>query len=127
MLIYSFLLGLIQGITEFLPVSSSGHLILLPRILNFADQGLAVDAVLHLATALAIFVYFRKVWWGILLDWRQKNGLLRKIVVASIPAATVGLFFNNLIGTVLRSEWIVVIMLVLVQILIKLLIVKKVY
>ena len=54
------LLGIIQGLTEFFPVSSSGHLILVPRLFGFEDQGLAVDAILHLGTLLAIILYFRK-------------------------------------------------------------------
>ena len=53
------LLGLIQGLTEFLPVSSSGHLILVPILFGFEDQGLAMDVILHLATLLAIFIFFR--------------------------------------------------------------------
>ena len=58
-------LGLIQGFTEFLPVSSSGHLIFLPKIFGWADQGLAFDTVMHLGTLLAVVVYFRKKLWKI--------------------------------------------------------------
>ena len=56
-------LGIIQGLTEFLPVSSSGHLILTPLLLNFDDQGLALDAILHLGTLMAIVIFFKKVLW----------------------------------------------------------------
>ena len=59
-LLQAILLGLIQGLTEFLPVSSSGHLILVPHLLGLEDQGLAMDAILHLATVLAIIIYFRR-------------------------------------------------------------------
>ena len=54
------LLAIIQGLTEFLPVSSSGHLILTPILLNFNDQGLALDAILHLGTLMAIVIFFNK-------------------------------------------------------------------
>ena len=59
-LIQIIILGIIQGLTEFLPVSSSGHLILTPLVLNFKDQGLALDAILHLGTLMAILIFFKK-------------------------------------------------------------------
>lgn len=114
--IYAVILGLVQGVTEFLPISSSGHLLLLPRIFNFTDQGLAVDAVLHLATAFAIILYFRSEWWRMLRNWR-KSMALRKIIIASVPAAIVGLLLGNIIENLLRSPWVVVVMLVVVAVL----------
>jgi undecaprenyl-diphosphatase len=56
----SLVLGLIQGLTEFLPVSSSGHLILVPAFLGWPDQGLAFDAVIHLGTLGALLGYFHR-------------------------------------------------------------------
>lgn len=53
------ILGLVQGLTEFLPISSSGHLVLTPKLLGFTDPGLAVDAFLHLGTLFAVVIYFR--------------------------------------------------------------------
>ena len=53
------ILALIQGITEFLPISSSGHLVILPKLMRFEDPGLALDAFLHLGTLLAAIIYFR--------------------------------------------------------------------
>jgi len=61
-IIQSIILGVIQGITEFLPISSSGHLVLIPNIFGWEDQGLAFDVALHWGTLIAILVYFRKDW-----------------------------------------------------------------
>ena len=61
----SIILGIIQGITEFLPISSSGHLILIPNIFNWEDQGLAFDVALHWGTLIAVVIYFRKDWMEI--------------------------------------------------------------
>ena len=55
----AFWLALIQGLTEFLPISSSAHLILLPRFVNWSDQGLAFDVAVHMGTLIAVVVYFR--------------------------------------------------------------------
>lgn len=111
----AFILGVVQGITEFLPISSSGHLLILPRVLNMPDQGLSVDALLHLASGLAIVTYFYKDWWKMLKKWRTSQ-LLRKILVASIPAAIIGLLLGDVIESFLRSPWIVVVMLVVVAV-----------
>jgi undecaprenyl-diphosphatase len=113
--VQAIILGIIQGITEFLPISSSGHLIVLPKLLGWSDQGLALDAVLHLATALAIIVYFRTDWLRLVKSWR-KGESFRKIVIASIPAALVGLIFGDMIEALFRSPWVVVVMLVVVAI-----------
>lgn len=108
--LYALLLGIIQGVTEFFPISSSGHLVLLPELLGRNDQGLAVDAVLHLATSFAIFFYFRNEWLTMIKKWRT-NKTLRKIIIAAIPAVIAGLLFNSIIETVFRSGWVVVAML----------------
>jgi len=64
-IIQSIIIGIIQGITEFLPISSSGHLILIPNIFGWQDQGLAFDVALHWGTLIATLVYFRKDWTNI--------------------------------------------------------------
>jgi len=103
------ILGLIQGLTEFLPVSSSGHLILAPAILGFEDQGLAMDAILHLATLLAIFIYFRKDLGRLFRGLYQTTApeparrVAWGIVVATIPAVVVGLAFGDWIESSLRN------------------------
>ncbi len=61
-IIQSIILGIIQGITEFLPISSSGHLVLIPNFFGWQDQGLAFDVALHWGTLIAVVIYFRKDW-----------------------------------------------------------------
>ncbi|MEA1937164.1 MAG: undecaprenyl-diphosphate phosphatase [Patescibacteria group bacterium] len=61
-IIQSIILGVVQGIAEFLPISSSGHLVLIPKIFGWEDQGLAFDVALHWGTLFAVLVYFRKDW-----------------------------------------------------------------
>jgi len=95
-------LGLVQGLTEFLPVSSSGHLILVPRLFNWPDQGLAFDAVMHLGTLAALLAYFRRELLGMASGTlsRRLAGLL---VLATIPGAVVGVLLEKLIEAKLRS------------------------
>ncbi len=62
----SIILGLIQGLTEFLPISSSGHLVLMPWFFDWQDPGLVFDVALHFGTLLAVLVYFGKDYWGII-------------------------------------------------------------
>ncbi len=108
-LLQAVLLGLIQGLTEFLPVSSSGHLILVPYVLGLKDQGLAMDAILHLATLLAIIIYFRRDLSKLLISlWANKVGdpyrsLAWGIIVATIPAGLAGLFLGDWIEADLRN------------------------
>ena len=63
------LLALVQGLTEFLPISSSGHLILAPRLFGFADQGLVLDVAVHFGTLIAVVGYFRRDIWQIARNW----------------------------------------------------------
>lgn len=111
-MIHVVILALIQGITEFLPVSSSAHLILPKEILGWPDQGLVFDVAVHLGTLMAVIVYFRKdvsaliMGWGQSLITRKQNDastLAWAIVVATIPAGIVGLTCNDLIESHLRS------------------------
>ncbi len=92
-----------------MPVSSSGHLILAPNILGYEDQGLGVDAILHLGTLLAIFVYFRKDLTQLAKSAiqpkhdKEMHHLARNIIIASFPAGIVGLFGQQWIESNLRS------------------------
>jgi len=111
------LLGFVQGLTEFLPVSSTGHLILARQFFGFSGGlGLAEDAVLHLATALAVLVYFRKDIWVLVLGmlsalkkrlWNKEMTLITALAVGTVPAVIVGLWFENAIETVFRSSLVV--------------------
>jgi len=83
------LLGAIQGLTEFLPVSSSAHLALAPRFFNFPDPGLTVDVALHLGTLLAVLVYYRKVWLN--LEART----IALLALATLPAVVAGLLLER--------------------------------
>jgi undecaprenyl-diphosphatase len=111
-------LGLVQGITEFLPVSSTGHLVLVREwlVVNTAD-GLAVDAVLHLATTAAVVLYFWGDLWRLLQTVLRRLGrlpvnpqeweLFRALVVATVPAVVVGVLLESYIAEYTRSAWLV--------------------
>ncbi|KZN12789.1 undecaprenyl-diphosphate phosphatase [Marinomonas sp. TW1] len=105
-------LALIQGLTEFLPISSSAHLILPAQLLDWPDQGLAFDVAVHVGTLAAIVWYFRADLWKIICAWVRavsgKGGcsdskLAWWIVLATIPACVAGLVFDDFISTHLRS------------------------
>lgn len=103
--IQAFILGAVQGLTEFLPVSSSGHLVIAKEFLGIPDQGIFFDAILHLATLLAILIYFRLDWLEMLKSWINENKVKRQtrlnrrllifILIATIPAAIIGWFLNQ--------------------------------
>ena len=123
-LIKAILLGIIQGLTEFLPVSSSGHLVIGSELLNFQEQGLAFDVFLHLGTLAAVVIAFRKdIWEMILAPIRyyrgEHDGDVRKyflwdvyVVLATIPAVIVGLFFKDSIESLFGSSLIAYCMLI---------------
>ena len=88
-------LGIVQGITEFLPVSSSAHLALLENFLSLSYDPVSLlffDVMLHLATALAVLVFFAKDWWYILL---KRHDLLKTIILANIPAGIIGIILSK--------------------------------
>src|SRR6185436_17631326 len=99
---HAIVLGLVQGLTEFLPVSSSGHLILVSHFLGWPDQGLAFDAALHLGTLAALLAYFRTELIG-LLTGAVSRSVIVVLAVATVPAVIVGLAFGKAIETGLRS------------------------
>ncbi len=109
-------LAIVQGLTEFLPISSSAHLILAPRLADWPDQGLAFDVAVHLGSLIAVITYFRadikQLWhgWWQSLTLRRHNLYSRMawgIIVATLPVAVVGLVFNDAISTYLRSPLVI--------------------
>jgi undecaprenyl-diphosphatase len=95
-------LGVVQGLTEFLPVSSSGHLILVPHVFGWPDQGQAFDAVTHIGTLAALIAYFRAELID-LVTGRLSRRLTLVLLVATIPAGLAGLLFGKAIEAQLRS------------------------
>jgi undecaprenyl-diphosphatase len=111
-------LAAVQGVTEFLPVSSSGHLILVPYFLRWPDQGLAFDIATHVGTLLAILVYFRRDVRDLVVgfftgqpssadgDYNPRR-LAWMIVLATVPAGIAGLLFKDWVETQARSALLV--------------------
>ena len=99
-------LGIVQGLTEFLPISSSGHLILVPRVVGWPDQGLAFDAAMHLGTLAALFAYFRRELCD-LLSGALAPQVGAAVVVASLPALAVGWLLDRWIEATLRGALVV--------------------
>lgn len=101
-------LGIVQGLTEFLPVSSSGHLILVPWLLKWQeDPGLAFDVVLHLGTLLALVVFYWREWLEMAMSLvngdRVRRRLFLLLIVASIPGAIIGVLLEKQAETIFRS------------------------
>lgn len=93
-------LGIVQGLTEFLPISSSGHLIILPEFFGWETQPLVFDTTLHVATALALIVYFRKDLVNIFTS-NKKLGIY--MLIGSIPAGILGYLLQDSIENTFRS------------------------
>ncbi len=98
------ILALVQGLTEFLPISSSAHLILVPQLFGWTDQGLAFDVATHFGTLIAVLWYFRKDLLPLFMDWsrsiqqKKHSGdsmLAWGVIIGTIPAGIVGLLINN--------------------------------
>lgn len=121
-------LGIVQGLAEFLPISSSGHLILVPALFGWDDQGLAFDVGLHLGTLLALLTYFWRDWYTMAVhglrdlgshgaryrEFAPESQLLWLIALGSIPAAVVGLLFDDWIEENVRQPWVVAVALAVV-------------
>lgn len=110
------LLSLLQGLTEFLPISSSAHLILFPQLSGFADQGLAFDVAVHVGTLLAVVWYFRQQLQVMVCDWlasiaqRKKVGdsnLMWAVTFGTVPVGLAGLLFMDVIESYLREPLVI--------------------
>ncbi|MGB9803945.1 undecaprenyl-diphosphatase UppP [Desulfofundulus sp.] len=111
------ILGIVQGVGEFLPISSSAHLVLVPWLMGWHYEGLTFDVALHMGTLLAVVAYFWQDWLILLHD-----GLLRRrttegrlfwcLVVATIPGAAIGFMFEKQAETIFRAPLIIGLMLI---------------
>ncbi|MDD4995515.1 MAG: undecaprenyl-diphosphatase UppP [Patescibacteria group bacterium] len=110
-IIQSIILGAVQGITEFLPISSSGHLLIFPRVFGWQEQGIEFDAAVHLATLLAVFFYFWKDLKNIVVK-KSSRRLGWIIVAGSIPAFVFGFILKFVPEESYRSNTIVIISLI---------------
>ncbi|MCP4187144.1 MAG: undecaprenyl-diphosphate phosphatase [Gammaproteobacteria bacterium] len=111
-------LAIVQGLTEFLPISSSAHLILVPLLLKWPDQGLAFDIAVHVGSLIAVLGYFRVEVWSMLQAWLQSlpggessanSRLAWWVILGTLPAVLVGYLSKDIIETQLRSPWVVAI------------------
>jgi undecaprenyl-diphosphatase len=113
---HAILLGLVQGLGEFLPISSSAHLILVPWLFNFPDPGLTFDVALHFGTLMAIVLYFWRDWLEILrvtffpkaekyklATTNYSSSLFWLLIIATIPGAIFGLLLESKAETVFRN------------------------
>lgn len=108
---HSIVLGVVQGLTEFWPISSTAHLALFPWVFHWQDPGLSFDVALHLGTFFAIVIFFWKDWVTI---FRPENrNLLWFIVIGTIPAVIAGYLLSSWAETELRSPVIIASMLIL--------------
>lgn len=102
-IIQSTILGLVQGLTEFIPISSSGHLVIIEKVLGFKDLGLVFDAFLHLGTLLAVLIYFRKDFISFFRETNKNKNLIKQIFITILPAGIAGLFLEDIISSFFRD------------------------
>src|SRR6516164_2003152 len=117
-LIEVILLGIVQGVTEFLPVSSTAHLAILPRLFGWPDPGLSYDIALHVGTLAAVLVYFFRDWLEVIgnglgmnggsdPELQRNRGLLWLLIIGTIPAGVIGLLFQKQAETTLRGPYVI--------------------
>jgi len=110
------ILAIVQGLTEFLPISSSAHLVLMPQLLNWSEHGLVFDVAVHFGSLLAVVFYFRHEVRRMLYAWtcslaggeaNQDSLLAWWVIIGTLPAVAVGFLFQHGIENSLRAPWIV--------------------
>lgn len=109
------ILALVQGLTEFLPISSSAHLILVPYLTNWPDQGLAFDVAVHVGTLTAVVLYFRKEINKMFFAWlvslkgehTEDSKLAWAVLIGTIPVGLAGLIFKDIISEHLRTPLVI--------------------
>ncbi|HHH36061.1 MAG TPA: undecaprenyl-diphosphate phosphatase [Gammaproteobacteria bacterium] len=110
------ILALIQGLTEFLPISSSAHLILFPRLMGWRDQGLAFDVAVHVGTLAAVMIYFRRELLTMSRDWAASLASRRLtaearlawgVLLGTLPVGLCGLLLKHYVETTLRSPLVI--------------------
>jgi undecaprenyl-diphosphatase len=114
-LFQSIILGIVQGLTEFLPISSSAHLRIVPALLGWEDPGAAFTAVCQLGTEAAVLIYFRHELWAVVRKWlggprRFEDPDVRLgwfLIVATIPIGILGFIFRDQIETGARNLWLI--------------------
>lgn len=118
-------LGVVQALGEFLPISSSGHLIVVPWLLGWPDQGQGYDVALHMGTLLALLAFFWRDWWRLVMAWvpgaaRRLPGrgaadrrLGLGLAIGTVPAAVAGFLYEDVVASNLREPWLVAVLLVL--------------
>ena len=122
--IEAILLGILQGLTEFLPISSSAHLAIFPQLFGSNDPGASFTAVTQIGTELAVIWYFRRDLWRIGSTWTtslwqpERRGLLDArmgwyIIIGTIPIAVAGLLLEDTIQTSFRNLWVIAVNLIL--------------
>lgn len=121
--IQSVILGILQGIGEFLPISSSAHLILIPYLLGWNESSMAFDVALHFGTLMAVLVVFFLEWWNLFVSALKNFTRKRKkeegkvfwyLIVATIPAALVGFLLDDVIENYFRNQiWLIALLLAL--------------